>query len=92
MSKYDNELQRCAWCGKVMTYSESELSECTFDYSTDEVIVTLCYIDREFVTTENLAVEGQYAIDKATRDAAFAAYIANAINPELSEDYGYPWY
>jgi hypothetical protein len=87
---YDIELLHCDWCGKLMTYDETDTSE--FIYSGDDTTVHLCYIDREFVTVDNLATNGQLAIDRAVRDAAFAAYIASAINPENSERFNYPWY
>jgi hypothetical protein len=72
-----------------MTYDETSTSEYIYTGANGGTI-HLCLIDREFVN--NLSIDDQLAVDRASRDAAFAAYIASAINPENSERWNYPWY
>jgi hypothetical protein len=91
VDSYDVELLHCDWCGKLMTYDESARSEIVYTGANGGT-VHLCYVDKWFVDADNLATDDQLAADKLFRDTTFHVYIAYAINPELSENWNYPWY
>jgi hypothetical protein len=74
-----------------MTYDETYTSLVTYT-GTNGGTLHLCFVDRKYVTTENLAVDGQLTEDKTFRDWAFREYISEAINPETSDEFSYPWY